>query len=307
MNTKDKNSNLYSCDMLRVNFEMRKECVTEIGRHFTNILRTDVKEYPQNLTDFKFRYLFVVDCGLSTLTIGMCFNGTNHDDSLKGFFEFNPNKCMESMSVQSDLSYIISRCTGYSVSRWDLAIDIPYDRERVHMTKDKRKYELSQTSYVNRTEYLGQRNTPGRVKVYNKTLESGLDYSLTRVEITMGRLDAYNADFDKYAPCVWVDDPQHELVDYTGLSETQIVLCDLLRDSPNPEYYMPRIPYRVRKKIEPYVIGGGAKLDYDVSCVGWIVAQIEDFLKGLMYFIPEPSCGSSEDISKLEERNPFVI
>ena len=273
--------------MLRIVFDMREDCAETIGRRFSNPLRSDIKEYPVNFTDFKFRNLFVIDYGRSSMTVGLCFNGSKKEDVFKGFVEFNPNKCMDSIQIHSDLSFLLSRCVGYSVSRWDLAIDIPYDRERVHMTKDKRKYELSQTSYSNRTEYLGQRNAPGRVKVYNKTVESELDYSLTRVEITMGKLNDYVGDFGKFVPDIWIDNPQHELVDYTGLSETQIVLCDLLRDSPNPEYYMTRIPYRIRKKIEPYVVGSGARLKFNVKCVTQIVTQLEDYLKNICFHAGE--------------------
>lgn len=273
--------------MLRIGFEMRKDCVNAIGSHFANPLRSDIKEYPINLTDFKFRNMFVVDYGRSTMTVGLCFNGTNKEDSFKGFIEFNPNKCMDSMLIHSDLSFLLSRCVGYSIIRWDLAIDIPFDRERVHMSKDRRKYELSQTSYSNRTEYLGQRNAPGRVKVYNKTAESELNYSLTRLEITMGKISDYVGQFGKFMPEIWIDEPQHELVDYTGLSETQRVLCDLLRDSPNPEYYMSRLSYRMRKKIEPYVVGSGARLDFSIKCVTWIVTQLDEYLKELSLGVGE--------------------
>lgn len=290
--------------MLRVVFEMREDCVNFIGRYFCNPLRSDIKEYPLNLTDFKYRNMFVIDYGRSTMTVGLCFNGTNRSDVLKGFLEFNPNKCMDSMQISADLAFLLSRCVEYSVVRWDLAIDVPVDRERVHMTKDRRKYELSQTSYSNRTEYLGQRNHVGRVKVYNKTAESDLDYALTRLEITLGKLDVHISEFEKYVPEIWIDNPQHELVDYTGLSDTQIVLCDLLRDSPNPEYYMARLSYRMRKKIEPYVIGSGARLCTDVKCVTWIVTQISDYLKEVSVSGNAQKVPDTEE--ELEKRNPFV-
>lgn len=300
LNFKDKNLNVYSCDMLRVTFEMRRDCATSIGHHFTNVLRSDIKEYPMNFTEFKFKHLFSISCGESSAIVGLCFNGANRDDALKGFFEFNPNKCMHSLQLQRDLSFILSRCSDYAVKRWDLAIDVPYNREYVHMTKDNRKYELSQTSFVNRTEYLGQRNAPGRVKVYNKTAESNLEYALTRVEITMGNLNSYLSDFEKYVPEIWIDGFQRELVDYTGLSNTQCVLCDLLRESPNPEYFLNRLDYRVRKKIEPYVIGSDARLDFDLNCVSAIVADIREYLNNLVVHIPE------FDTENYEKDNPFL-
>ena len=70
--------------MLRIGFEMRKDCVNAIGSHFANPLRSDIKEYPINLTDFKFRNMFVVDYGRSTMTVGLCFNGTDLYDEETG-------------------------------------------------------------------------------------------------------------------------------------------------------------------------------------------------------------------------------
>lgn len=215
------------------------------------------------------------------MTMGLGFNGHNRDDLLKGFLEFNPNKVMDSPSVDHDIGYLLSRCTTYTVTRWDLAIDIPYNRERVHMVRDKRKFEMSLTSYENRTEYLGQRNNPGRVKLYNKTAESNLNYALTRLEVTMGDLEGFYADFERYMPEVWTDSAQFELVDYTGLSQTQSLLAELLRDSPTPEYYLKRLPYRMRKKLEPYIVGDNARLEFDKSIIYKIVTHIQDYLKGL--------------------------
>ena len=103
--------------MLRVVFEMREDCVNFIERYFCNPLRSDIKEYPLNLTDFKYRNMFVVDYGRSTMTVGLCFNGTNRSDALKGFLEFNPNKCMDSMQISADLAFLLSRCVEYSVVR----------------------------------------------------------------------------------------------------------------------------------------------------------------------------------------------
>ena len=40
--------------------------------------------------------------------------------------------------------------------------------------KDRRKYAQFYMSSENFTEYLGQSDSAGRVKVYNKRLESGL-------------------------------------------------------------------------------------------------------------------------------------
>lgn len=74
------------------------------------------------------------------------------------------------------------------VKRWDLACDVPVTRSDVQLFKDKRKYTQFYMSKEDYTEYLGQSDSAGRIKVYNKTLESQLDYDLTRIEVT---LDSY--------------------------------------------------------------------------------------------------------------------
>ena len=71
------------------------------------------------------------------------------------------------------------------------------------------------------------------------------------------------------------------LVDQTGLVGSQRVLVNLLRESPNPEIHLAQLPFRMRKKIEPYVMGDGAKLSFDINSVKRIVTQIEDHLKRL--------------------------
>ena len=55
--------------------------------------------------------------------------------------------------------------------------------DAVRTLKDGRNYEAHISGAL--TEYLGQRNKPGRVKVYDKTAEAGLDDPLTRVELTV--------------------------------------------------------------------------------------------------------------------------
>lgn len=309
--TKDSFSNVYSCDNLRVSFEMREDCLANIKKHFENALRSDIKMFNPCFSDFKFRYMFSIDYGRSTMTIGLMFNGSKKEDSLKGFLEVNPNKCFDNMMCQNDILFLLSNCVGYSVSRWDLAIDIPVDREIVRMKKDQRKYELSQKSVVDRTEYLGQRSAPGRVKLYNKTIESGLDYPLTRLELTLGGgLDKWHSEFERWCPTVWTSKSVHEGLEESELSDTQKVLVELLRESPDTAQYLSRVNFRVRKKIEPYVMGVDTQLTFDISSVKEIVTQLQNFFKRstvLEWGIAQK--GTRSDTAEEDELwtdNPFV-
>lgn len=269
--------------MIRVGFEVRKEYLNSVGRYFCSPLRSDITNYPLNFSDFKYRNFFKIDYGDSSMALSFCFNGTKKEDILKGYFEVNPNKTFDSLQLKRDLAYLLSRCAVYEIKRWDLAIDIPIERENVHMKKDQRKFELTQTSFENRTEYLGQRSQIGRVKLYNKTLESQLEYSLTRLEVTLGDFDSFNSDFDRYIPQMWINTSQLGFEDFQmgSLGNTQKVLVDLLRDVPQPELYLSRLDYRIRKKIEPYVFGRDTRLMFDSVVAKSIITQIIDELKEL--------------------------
>ena len=66
-----------------------------------------------------------------------------------------------------------------------MAIDIPVDRSRCFLVKDRRLY-IERRHGVEYTQYLGSKSASvGRVKLYNKTAEAKLDYPLTRLELTL--------------------------------------------------------------------------------------------------------------------------
>lgn len=101
--------------------------------------------------------------------------------------EFNPNKVAEHEVFQIIHQLLISysRKTACRIARFDLAIDIPVDRNRCFLVKDRRLY-IERRHGVEYTQYLGSKSAVvGRVKLYNKTAEAKLDYPLTRLELTL--------------------------------------------------------------------------------------------------------------------------
>lgn len=73
-------------------------------------------------------------------------------------------------------------------------------------------------SFQNRTEYLGKRSNVGFVKLYNKSIESKLDYDLSRLEITC---EPNVHDFFQYVPNVY----------YIGLSSQLGMDIESLNDT----------------------------------------------------------------------------
>lgn len=100
--------------------------------------------------------------------------------------EFNPNKVAKHKVFLELLGWFNSHSLRMNsiIKRFDLAIDIPIGRQSVRLLKDRRVY-TERRHGQEWTEYLGKSSTVGRVKLYNKTVEAGLKYPLTRLELTL--------------------------------------------------------------------------------------------------------------------------
>ena len=101
--------------------------------------------------------------------------------------EFNPNKVAENETFKIIHRLLLQyhRKSLSHIARFDLAIDIPIDREKCFLVKDRRLY-IERRHGVEYTQYLGAKSASvGRVKLYNKNAESKLDYPLTRLELTL--------------------------------------------------------------------------------------------------------------------------
>lgn len=101
--------------------------------------------------------------------------------------DFNPNKVAEHEVFQFLLEYLVgnTRPMHRKFRRFDLAVDIPVLRQDAFLVKDSRAY-LERRHGQEWTQYLGAKSsTVGRVKLYNKAVEAGLNYPLTRLEITL--------------------------------------------------------------------------------------------------------------------------
>ena len=107
--------------------------------------------------------------------------------------EFNPNKVSDNeiFEIIHKLLIKCSRKPLNHIARYDLAIDIPVDRSRCFLVKDRRLY-IERKHGVEYTQYLGSKSASvGRVKLYNKTAEAKLDYPLTRLELTLDSKTPY--------------------------------------------------------------------------------------------------------------------
>lgn len=101
--------------------------------------------------------------------------------------EFNPNKVGPNPSFIAVHELLVCNCrkSATRIARFDLAIDIPVDRAKCFLVKDRRLY-IERRHGIEYTQYLGAKSSAvGRVKLYNKSAEAKLDYCLTRLELTL--------------------------------------------------------------------------------------------------------------------------
>lgn len=207
-----------------------------------------------------------------------------------GFVDFNPNKCDK--KAKRLLYRLMALGCDFELSRFDLAIDYPVKRDEVRMMKDRRKYECIISNGM--TEYLGQRNNPGRVKVYDKTAESGLDRKLTRVELTcsgkwdvMGILDSLPRVY-MYSSPKWLNlrgVTRAFAVAVTALCEIKSepdeegVVSLVYQDSIEP--WLRMVDKKTRAKIRDALKDDALMLDYNVECIGAVMMYARSWIEEL--------------------------
>lgn len=109
--------------------------------------------------------------------------------------EYNPNKCMEIGLLQLIINTFFITPIVEVVSV-DVACDVPVNINKVLVDKLGKKVKKTfDYGDDNKTYYLGE--GAGRIKIYNKSREAGLDYDLTRYEINVP-VGFYLAYIDQY-------------------------------------------------------------------------------------------------------------
>lgn len=136
------------------------------------------------------RYLVIGNFGYDdgtghadTVTLGIGqIAGNSKINMHKGFIEFNPNKLVKHKQFHVLLKKIAQYVDRAECVRFDFAVDVPKKRTDLMVVKDHRKYTYVRSNGI--TEYLGVKNEPKYVKVYDKAAEQHIQADLTRIEIT---------------------------------------------------------------------------------------------------------------------------
>lgn len=259
--------------MVRLNWELSEESPQKFYdfiNEFNMIHGCSVRQYISKGVGYHYLYALTIEDNYNkcSFTIGIGLNCKSENKN-RGFIEFNPNKCFQLTQFTLFFNGFCERCCSFSLVRYDCAIDIPLKRSQVKLIRNFRcNYEylvenLREGQVLNKsvTEYQGRRNHNKFTKLYDKTAESKLDYDLTRIEFTF---DKEEVQFDNLPSFYVYDEKILQDYDFTKLSNNDLVVVDLLRNSPDINYYLKNLSYRFRKKIEPYLNDLVLKVDFDL-------------------------------------------
>lgn len=270
------NEIIYSVDMVRYKLVFFYGGAVELGKYLMS--NTKIKCEQHICTSFmRFHDLFVVELDENiTFSLGIGWNYTGKCDYSLGFIEFNPNKCCNYEFFENFFAMLKIRCKTITISRWDMAVDIPVNRNRVKLHKDNRKYERQEHGAV--TEYLGTRNESGRFKLYDKKSESKLAYDLTRAELTVKGYLCF-ADLQRLFPKIDFFKEQYEMDMLLKLSQNDLVLLKLLLASPDFDMYFNQLSRRKRERLEPYLFDTEKTLILSRKCYNHCIDFVHSFEK----------------------------
>lgn len=241
----------YSIDMIRFKFYCSSQKMYLLRNFVCNIADCDVY---QSAKSFAYNVLLKVHIhnSVNTFAVGLGFNGLKSSEKTSCFIEFNPNRVGKCKQLIMILEYIRYLNINLDLSVYDIAIDIPISKKYVSLIKDKRVYKkfVYDCAGVNVTEYLGSTSDYGRVKLYNKAIESELDYDLTRLELSTNSIDylVVSRQLPQLLVCGNLD-----LLDCINLSKSDFVLLQLLCQCDNPSFYFKQLGKDKQAKLKPFI------------------------------------------------------
>lgn len=272
---------IYSCDMIRLKFVFNPTFTSfpmDFIYHVSWNFGYKVNRFDSTKQN-SYRNMFVFskkdDDTSSVIKLGFFMNRKDSAGYHSNFIEYNPNKTNVAV-----IAYLFRYFNAYSVRmtrksifelvRYDLAIDIPVDRQYVRLLKSgKRSYTRIEEKSL--TEYLGKHNSNGFTKVYDKTIESDLDYEVTRIEVTCDSLTPALPDIhlEQYQTSIDFD---------FDLNQTDKVLVELLRrcDDTDRAYWFRQLGRVKQNKIKQYVFSDADMFKYDKAAIMHVIEVVEN-------------------------------
>lgn len=193
--------------------------------------------------------------------------------------EFNPNKVGNTLAFTRVLKYLCSRTfvSQRKVARFDLAIDIPVAREQCFLVKDRRLY-IERRHGQEYTQYLGAKSSAiGRVKLYNKAVESNLDYPLTRLELTLDPVVPFeNVNW----PSVYYLDTPNILFNEVRVTDTErFIIRAILSGFGSLHDLGRKIQAKIRDILNTYILS----VTISTEIYSAILTQVAEYESGTLF------------------------
>ena len=291
-----KDGSIYSIDKLLIDFALAYRNSQAVLDGVAALAWVEFSHWSTHkMGAFRDQFTFSLSGGRS-FWLGVGLNGPGGLNTGRARLEFNPNKVGQSRELRWVYNLCFDACGAKPfpvvLRRWDLAIDLPGDRCEFELLKDGRLYEEHRRSVSDRTQYLGKRNAPGRCKLYNKTLESGLSVAVTRLELTLDGIECSPDDVASLWPHVLRVPRVVQLgAEWLGLNDTDRFILRTLWQQPER---LGELGRRKRDKLAPLVAAGGM-IELDAAALGRCLDELAGWTKRRPECDPPQYCGRWEN------------
>ena len=190
--------------------------------------------------------------------------------------DMNPNKVANHKAFQTVLRHCVSsaRPMHRKIRRYDLAVDIPVTRQDAFLVKDSRAY-LERRHGQEWTQYLGAKSsTVGRVKLYNKAVEAGSCYPLTRLEMTLDPSTPYEKI--NFPTAYYLDDMQMSFSSYKATETERFIMNALFQGCGT----MDQLGRRTREKIKVLMADHVKKVEISREDYEQVLNQVKGYTSG---------------------------
>lgn len=205
--------------------------------------------------------------------IGAALNGKKTEYG-RVRLDWNPNKVSNHAVFQCILRYLIfnTKEMQRNLRRIDLAVDLPVLRSNCFLIKDGRAYSERRHG-EEYTQYLGAKSsTVGRVKLYNKQVESKLNYPLTRLEITLDPKVPYSEV--PWPKVYYLNDLQMCFSELKATDTERFILSALLQGYGS----LNLLGRKTREKIEKLMVHYVKYVEVSPKDYSAILRQLEEYI-----------------------------
>lgn len=272
---------IYSVDRLHIIFTPDAAFAEELRNDEFALCKYITYATTTGISDVSNQYhqAYNVRFGSSSMTIKLLRNSSLMPDQCS--IDVNPNLCFGDKRCLEAIAFLLSRSIQFHIRNIDVAVDIPLPRNLFRMEKDRRIKTIIRSSKSNATEYCGRHNYAGFCKLYDKTVESKLQASWTRIEITYGNplCDDFLENLAKKLPIIKQKcaDAARIMGTDERLSSTDQVLIALFQKIKDPEFLAVQFKSLDRKKqhrLKPYIYSDEVDFQFDLEAIQTIILDM---------------------------------